>query len=190
MQSRGVEFSRVAGGLAAACALFAGSGAAAQTVSTLTASLAASDPTTTEDFPDNQPCNPAGYPGTRTYKAVQVNVATSGAYVVNDQSNPLDAVLGVYSGGFDPLALMTNCVAGVDDDLSMTLAAGTYTFVFMNYSPGNFGTATFSFSGPGSLTIGPAPAPVPTLSEWAMILFGTVLAGASALVVHRRRQGA
>ncbi len=32
------------------------------------------------------------------------------------------------------------------------------------------------------------PAPVPTLSEWAMILFGTVLAGAAALTIQRRRQ--
>lgn len=33
----------------------------------------------------------------------------------------------------------------------------------------------------------PPPAPVPTLSEWAMILFGTVLAGGAALYIQRRR---
>ena len=34
----------------------------------------------------------------------------------------------------------------------------------------------------------PSPAaPVPTLSEWAMILFGTVLAGGAALYIQRRR---
>lgn len=33
-----------------------------------------------------------------------------------------------------------------------------------------------------------APAPVPTMTEWAMILFGTVLAGGAALYVQRRRQ--
>ena len=32
-----------------------------------------------------------------------------------------------------------------------------------------------------------APAPVPTLSEWAMILFGTILAGGAALYIQRRR---
>ena len=32
-----------------------------------------------------------------------------------------------------------------------------------------------------------APAPVPTLSEWAMILFGSVLAGGAALYIQRRR---
>lgn len=32
-----------------------------------------------------------------------------------------------------------------------------------------------------------APAPVPTMSEWAMILFGTILAGGAALYIQRRR---
>lgn len=31
------------------------------------------------------------------------------------------------------------------------------------------------------------PAPVPTMSEWALILFGSILAGAAALYVQRRR---
>lgn len=33
----------------------------------------------------------------------------------------------------------------------------------------------------------PPPAPVPTLSEWAMILFGTILAGGAALYIQRRQ---
>ncbi|MCO8031218.1 IPTL-CTERM sorting domain-containing protein [Brevundimonas diminuta] len=36
----------------------------------------------------------------------------------------------------------------------------------------------------GSVT----PAPVPTLTEWAMILLGVLLAGGAALTLHRRRQ--
>jgi len=32
------------------------------------------------------------------------------------------------------------------------------------------------------------PAPVPTLSEWAMILLGVMLASGAALTIHRRRQ--
>ena len=31
------------------------------------------------------------------------------------------------------------------------------------------------------------PAPVPTMSEWAMILFGLILAGGAALSVQRRQ---
>ena len=34
---------------------------------------------------------------------------------------------------------------------------------------------------------GVLPTPVPTMSEWAMILFGTVLAGGAALYIQRRR---
>lgn len=34
----------------------------------------------------------------------------------------------------------------------------------------------------------PPPAPVPTMSEWAIILLGTILAGGAALYIHRRRQ--
>ena len=33
----------------------------------------------------------------------------------------------------------------------------------------------------------PAPAPVPTLSEWAMILLGLMLAGGAAIQIQRRR---
>ena len=39
--------------------------------------------------------------------------------------------------------------------------------------------------------IGPAPAPpitVPTMSEWAMILFGLTMACSAAVAIHRRRQ--
>lgn len=41
-------------------------------------------------------------------------------------------------------------------------------------------------SSPVALTL-VAPAAVPTMTEWAMILFGALLAGASALMIHRRR---
>ena len=34
------------------------------------------------------------------------------------------------------------------------------------------------------------PSPVPTMSEWAMILLGILLAGGAALSLHRRRYAA
>lgn len=40
----------------------------------------------------------------------------------------------------------------------------------------------------GTVSMAAAPAQVPTMSEWAMILFGTILAGAAALYVQRRQQ--
>lgn len=50
-------------------------------------------------------------------------------------------------------------------------------------------TNTSSYSGLGpTLTLAAAPvAAVPTLSEWAMILFGLILAGGAALYIQRRR---
>lgn len=36
----------------------------------------------------------------------------------------------------------------------------------------------------------PLPTPVPTLSEWAMILFGLILAGGAALMIQRRQMAA
>ncbi|WP_426041863.1 IPTL-CTERM sorting domain-containing protein [Brevundimonas sp. TWP2-3-4b1] len=42
----------------------------------------------------------------------------------------------------------------------------------------------------GSVTYSAGPAPVPTLSEWAMILFGLALAGGAALYIQRRRMTA
>ena len=45
-----------------------------------------------------------------------------------------------------------------------------------------------TFADKVSVLAAPAgPRPVPTLSEWAMILFGTLLAGGAAVVIQRRR---
>jgi hypothetical protein len=38
-----------------------------------------------------------------------------------------------------------------------------------------------------SVVLSTPPAPVPTLSEWALILFGLILAGGAALYIHRRQ---
>ena len=42
-------------------------------------------------------------------------------------------------------------------------------------------------AGSSFTTASAAPAPVPTLSEWAMILLGVVLAGGAAMLIQRRR---
>jgi hypothetical protein len=41
--------------------------------------------------------------------------------------------------------------------------------------------------GSGTVVLAPPPATVPTLSEWAMILFGLILAGGAALYIQRRQ---
>lgn len=64
--------------------------------------------------------------------------------------------------------------------------AATYTASAFRTST-NGGATIDSPSPLPSYTI-EVPAPVPTLSEWAMMLFGTILAGGAALVIQRRRQ--
>lgn len=51
-------------------------------------------------------------------------------------------------------------------------------------------TVSFTSNVSSTVTTSPPPAPpapVPTLSEWAMILLGVVLAGGAALMIQRRR---
>ena len=48
-------------------------------------------------------------------------------------------------------------------------------------------TATLRSAGGAAANNVVGPAPVPTLSEWAMILFGAILAGGAALYIQRRR---
>lgn len=50
------------------------------------------------------------------------------------------------------------------------------------------GTSTYERIDDVSVVAVPPPTPVPTLSEWAMILFATVLAGGAVLMIQRRRQ--
>jgi len=53
---------------------------------------------------------------------------------------------------------------------------------------GGFPTMRFSHT-TGAISGSPAaaPAPIPTLSEWAMILLGVMLAGGAAFMIQRRR---
>ena len=52
---------------------------------------------------------------------------------------------------------------------------------------GNPSGIAFHNSSPATI---PVPTPIPTLTEWAMILLGVVLAGFAALTLQRRRQNA
>ena len=114
---------------------------------------------------------------------------TSGVYYIDESGSRIDGQLGLYSAAFDPLDPAANCVAGVDSLGGAFISAGTYTAVFSNFAPTQTGLVSYRFNGPGEVTIrAPGPAPVPTLSEWAMILFGTVLAGGAALYLQRRRR--
>lgn len=85
---------------------------------------------------------------------------------------------------------------------ALGVAAGATCTINFTYQPANPGTyglsgSTVTYSGgdnasPKALTGGAQPtlnviAPVPTLSEWAMILLGAILAGGAALYIQRRQ---
>ncbi|WGM32912.1 IPTL-CTERM sorting domain-containing protein [Brevundimonas sp. NIBR11] len=85
---------------------------------------------------------------------------------------------------------------------NLAVNAGATCVLNFSFRPNNAGIyplspSTLSYAGadgasPKPLTAGANPtltvtAPVPTMSEWALILFGTVLAGGAALYVQRRR---
>ena len=51
----------------------------------------------------------------------------------------------------------------------------------------NAQASTANSTGPTVVTVAAAPAPVPTLSEWAMIMLGLLLAGGAAIYIQRRQ---
>ena len=77
-------------------------------------------------------------------------------------------VANISSGNVSVIDTATNTVVGA------AIAVGGGPFAFGQ------------FIGPAPAVA--APAAVPTLSEWAMILFGLMLAGGAAVLVQRRRQ--
>lgn len=60
----------------------------------------------------------------------------------------------------------------------------------MAWDTANQGTSSANATGVTMSLTPPAPAPVPTMSEWAMILLGVLLASGAALQLQRRRQTA
>ena len=90
--------------------------------------------------------------------------------------------IGIISEGLQSVRYLTGPVPA-QNDITMT-----GTVVVSSYAaPMVVGSGSEKFSlrliGPAA----PAPAPIPTLSEWALILLGVLLAGGAALTLHRRR---
>jgi hypothetical protein len=115
----------------------------------------------------------AGAAGTPLYSQAVNLTNTDPAFQTITLGTPLPITAGnVYSFAFDASTLRA-------------ANPGSYAggVVFNN------GTALINFA---DLTfevvqVAAAPAPVPTLSEWAMILLGLMLAGGAALFIQRRR---
>lgn len=183
----------VAAAVLASCALTAH----AQVGSRLNYSLTEADSAVDGYFDDSDPTCNFGSEVNR-YRTLSIQVTAAGSYRFYDNGYlddiGQDGTLGIFSAPFNPLDLGSGCVASIDDDNTVTLAAGTYTLVMSSYDgvggdiPGTF---RYTVTGPaaiGGLTpIASAIAAVPTLSEWSLMLLGL---GAAGLGMRRLRRKA
>ena len=123
-----------------------------------------------------------------TTEAVNVTPVTLSPFNVGE---PFNQTL-TSTGGTAPYTY-TVPGGGLPDGITLTsggvmagtpTASGPYSFTVRSTATGGaLGNRTYS----GTAV---APAPIPTLSEWAMILFGMILAGGAALFVQRRQTAA
>lgn len=139
--------------------------------------------------------------GPVTYEIQPFYVETAGNYDFSSNQNDTlpdqwDGYLFVYVDGFDPLDQLTGFVAGDDDG---TGGVGTsdidgvpleanrlYYVVTTGFADDDFGTYMNSIEGPGVIRLGPLPS-VPTLGEWGMIGFISLLAMTGLIVVRRSK---
>ncbi|MFC5346089.1 IPTL-CTERM sorting domain-containing protein [Brevundimonas staleyi] len=103
------------------------------------------------------------------------SAATGGMYAVTTTSTSTEPV----TFSVTPASAGVCTVAGATVSLT---GGGTCTVVASQSAGGGFAATQAE----QSFAVA-APAPVPTMTEWAMILFGTILAGAAALMVTRQR---
>lgn len=125
---------------------------------------------------------PAGETATLTY-SLGANYrggdspASSSVIRITPQVGPaVDVYTSTSAGGAVPF--------GAQPGVDLSAYAGqTVRVAFIH----TFGTYQEAFLDNVQVNTAPVAAPVPTLSEWAMILFGTMLAGGAALFIQRRR---
>lgn len=162
--------------------------AQAQVASDVLYTLDPADPTLPDHYHDGCTLH-AVPPSPGLYETRLMTVAVAGVYAVNDISAPNDGSMAVMVGSLNPAAPLVNCYASVDDGQAVFLNAGIYqlTLTTLGGGPGDYG---YRFNGPGAVVFGPIPPPpatIPTLSEWAMILFGALLLAAGGWTIRRRR---
>ncbi len=96
------------------------------------------------------------------------------------------------ASGFTAITLTTPFPVVAGQTYSFVFSAGNTAVTFGNpYAGGtsisDFVTGGFTGDTPFQIYEVATPIPVPTLSEWAMILLGLVLAGGAALYIQRRQ---
>lgn len=148
--------------------------------------ITAAEPLANIRYGDGEPCAIGAAP--QGYVTVPVTVTTGGVYTLTDSGGNnfgADGGAAIYSA-FNPAAPGTDCLGSVDGSQTVTLAPGAYTLVLANWQSSDYKAFQLTVTGPAPLASS-TPTSVPTLSEWALILFGTILAGGAALYIQRRR---
>ncbi|MFC5344126.1 IPTL-CTERM sorting domain-containing protein [Brevundimonas staleyi] len=136
------------------------------------------------------------YPGSvstaaRNYDAYTVTNFTgaSQCYAINVTSLGANTFVAAYLGAFDPANISTNyrgdLGSSAPSSFGIDVPAGqTLTLVVSQVA--GAGTESYSLT-----VVGPTdPVAVPTMTEWAMILMGLMLAGGAAVMIQRRRMAA
>lgn len=130
---------------------------------------------------------------TNTYSAI--NIVTAGGALPPSTYISLHGSVAVFSSN---VTLVTSAgrveFAPVLSLSFMPIGNGGGTLALLgNTAEGicNFGCQGFSGASralsSGTVTTSPPPATVPTMSEWALILLGVMLAGGAALTIQRRK---
>ena len=105
---------------------------------------------------------------------------------------------GSNAAGFTSITLTTPFPVVAGQTYSFVFSAGNTAFTFSNPYAGGSTISNFRSTGWTSNdspfqvyeVAAPPPAPVPTMSEWAMILFGLILAVVAGLYIQRRHTAA
>lgn len=115
---------------------------------------------------------------------------TNGAPFPVGAANGLKArVASIYiSSANNMAAASTNAICTTRGDNSAAALPGACSVENPDTAQGN--SNAVANGSPTFMLQPPPPPPIPTLSEWAMILLGVLLAGCAALSLHRRRQTA
>lgn len=123
---------------------------------------------------------------------------TNGEVTVSVGGTPLVGsfpICGLYSGNSIQISLPTGVTVAAGSNVVVTIpntrastgpTLGTYSVNLRTAQ--SSGTAVDTPATAPTYSFGSAPTPVPTMTEWAMILFGAILAGGAAIFVQRRAQ--
>jgi hypothetical protein len=159
----------------------------------------------------------AAKPITWTLNNVQManGLNLGGSFVYDADTNTYSAINVTSTGGRGPFTLVSPNFAGDSGSahfIQAPAAVGQNGLILNTISPKTNAGGTIALAGGGFFTCanaactagsyiggtfatsgtiqGSAAGPVPTMSEWAMIILGTMLAGGAARYIQRRKQAA